>query len=486
MFGLILGAILQILDTTMAAVALRNIQGALSASLDEITWVLTAYLFGVAVVMPLIGTLITRFGRRRVYLTAIIGFSIAATFSGLSNSHIELVLFRFMQGMFAATFVPVAQSFVFNTYSLEEQGQGIGVLTLGTIAGSVLGPALGGYLSEFHSWRWVFLLNVPLGLVSFLIIFYLAPKTFKRRGEQPFGLIGYLILVVSLIAFQFIFSQGENMDWFSSPSIVTAAGLASVTFYLFAAHNITSRRPFIAPRIFADKNFCIGLVLIVFLGAHWLVYLTLISQYLQILARYPAFVAGLALVPQGVAYALSSYLAGKCYSRFNPTYLIVFGFLAVGLANWQLSYLMPDFSYLNFYLAGIVHGIGLGFIFVPVTLTTFSTLPLQFKDVGTGLFSLYRNFGSSLGASLVIAYLIRKTQKNYAILTEQATSVSEVLYRDYLFEACCSWVTFGPSIISTHVTRQAMILAYASDFRWLAVSTIFASLLALFIRMPQR
>ena len=486
MFGVALGANLQTLDTTMAAVALTRMQGALSASHDEITWVLTAYLIGVAIVMPLIGILINRFGRKRLYLTALVGFSSAAMAAGMSDSLIELVVFRFLQGLFAATFVPVAQSFIFDAFRAEEQGQAIGLLALGTMSGTMIGPALGGYVSEIHSWRWVFYLDVPVALLSFVIIHRLAPKRLERPPVQPLGLFGFLILTVGLVALQFVLSRGGQLDWFASTGIVTAASLVVVAFYLFAVHTAISTRPFIDPEIFKNRNFSIGLVLILFLGAHWLVYLTLLSPYLQTLAGYSVISTGLALVPQGAAYAAGSYVAGRLCNRFNPSHLVIAGFCGVGWANWQMSFFTPNFSQEVFYLVAVIHGLGLGLIFVPLTIITFSTMPTRYKDVGTGLYSLLRNFGSSLGASLAVTHLVRETQANHAALSTYVTPYNEAMRHLPLPK---DWNLGDPSGLANldfEVTRQALILAYASDFRWLAASIGVAIAAALFVRMPRR
>lgn len=481
MLGVVLGANLQTLDTTMSAVALTRMQGALSASYGEITWVLTAYLIGVAIVMPLIGILINRYGRKRIYLVALVGFSIAAVGAGLSDSLIELVFFRFLQGLFAATFVPVAQSFIFDAFRDEEQRHAMGLLALGTMSGTMAGPVLGGYLSEFHSWRWVFYLDVPVALVSFSIIYRLAPKRLKRPPVQRLGLFGFLILTVGLVALQFILSHGDRMDWFASSGIIIAAGLVVVAFYSFAVHTIISNRPFIDPDIFKNRNFSVGLVLILFLGAYWLVYLTLLSPYLQILAGYSVVSTGLALVPQGAAYAAGSYVAGRLCNHFNPSYLIISGFCAVGWANWQMSFFTPNFSQNLFYLIAIVHGLGLGFIFVPLTVKTFSTLSIHHKDVGSGLFSLFRNFGSSIGASLAVTYLVYQTQANYIALSTYVMPYNEAMRQLPLPKGWNLGDLGGLAVLDLEVIRQALILAYASDFRWLAASVSVAIVATFFL-----
>ena len=298
--GVVLGANLQVLDTTMATVALPHIQGALSATQDEIAWVLASYLIAVAIFMPLVGTLSERIGRRRLFLGTIVGFCIASMFTGAADSLFEIVVYRFLQGVFASPLVPISQSFVFDTFPPEKRGKAMGWWVLGLMFGALLGPALGGYLTEFHSWRWAFYINVPLGIVSFAIIYIFGPTRRLPRGTQPFGMAGFLILSVGLVSLQIVFSRGERMDWFSSPQIVSAALLAAASLYVYTVHTAYSSRPFIPRAVFADRNFCIGLMLAFMNGIHWLAFLALISPYLQTLAGYPVLLAGLVLVPQAL------------------------------------------------------------------------------------------------------------------------------------------------------------------------------------------
>ena len=484
LFGFILGANLQTLDTTIAAVALAHIQGAMSASLDEITWVLTAYLIGVAVSIPLIGILISRFGQRRVFLTATTGFSVAAIMAGSSDNLTQLVGFRFLQGLFAATFVPVAQSFVFETYPKDDQGPAIGILSIGTMTGTAIGPALGGLISEFLNWSWAFYINVPVGLLSFLIIYFTAPKNHKRYKVGPFNVRGYAALAIGLMTLQFILSRGERMEWLSSSTILVFVLLSLFCFYYFAIDTWTSKNAFIDRRIFLDRNFALGLLLVLFLGAYWIVYLTILSGFLQKLAGYPVLDTGLALMIQGASYALGCYFAGKAFKHFHPPFLIMIGFGGVALANWALSVMTPDFYISDFSFVAMLHGIGLGFIWVPLTLVTFSTIPDRLKAVGTGLFSLQRNFGSSLGASLVVVFLLRETQANYSLFTERVSPFSEWVHQGLFLKILDGNNSLGLQNIKEEFIRQALMVSYAAEFKVLAVILILAVIITAFLRVP--
>ena len=482
--GVVLGANLQVLDTTMATVALPRIQGALSATQDEISWVLASYLIAVAIFMPLVGTLSERMGRRRLFLVTIVGFCIASMFTGTADSLFQIVVFRFLQGVFASPLVPISQSFVFDAFPPEKRGKAMGWWTLGLMLGALSGPALGGYLAEFHSWRWAFYINVPFGIVSFAIIYIFGSTRPLPRGTQPFGMAGFLILAVGLVSLQIVLSRGERMDWFSSPQIVSAALLAGASLYVYIVHTAYSSRPFIPPAVFADRNFSIGLMLMFMCGIHWLAFLALISPYLQTLAGYPVLLAGLVLVPQALGNAVGAFTAGQLLSRFHPVPLMILGIIALAWANWQMSLFTPGFDRTTFYVIVFVHGLGMGSYFVPLTVITFSTLPRQYTDVGTGLYAVARNFGSSVGVSLTVAYVVRETQANHALLSEHASPFNEALRHLPLPETWSFAETTGVAALNAEATQQAAAIAYNGDFGWLAMASLMCIPLLFFVRMP--
>ena len=482
--GVVLGANLQVVDTTMATVALPRIQGSLSATQDEITWVLAAYLIGVAIVTPLAGTLTEHLGRKRLFLLTTVGFCIASVFTGSADSLAEIVVYRFLQGVFASPLVPISQSFVFDAFPPEERGKAMGWWSLGVMVGIVLGPALGGYLTEFHSWRWAFFINVPFGVVAFAIIYVFAPTRAPSRGSPPFGLAGFVILSVGLVSLQIMLSRGERMDWFSAPEIIGASVLVVVSLYLFVVHTVYSTRPFIPPAVFSDRNFSIGMTFMFMLGIHWLAFLALVSPYLQTLAGYPVFLAGLVMVPQALGNATGSMVAGRLLGRFRPVPLMVIGILALAWANWQMSLFTPDFDRWVFYTVVFAHGCGIGFYFVPLTIITFSTLPRQHTDVGTGLYAVARNFGSSVGVSLTVAYLVRETQANRSVLRDYASPFNETLRHLPLPEFWSMADVAGMAALNLEATRQAAAVAYNDDFLWLAVVSLMCIPILFLVRMP--
>jgi DHA2 family multidrug resistance protein len=410
------------------------------------------------------------------------GFVIASIFAASSASLIELVVWRFVQGVFAAPLVPISQSFIFDAYTGEERGEAMGIWTVGIMAGGMFGPALGGYVAEFHSWRWAFYINVPIGLVSFALVFIFAPVRRVRDQVRPFGLIGFLIITTGLVALQLVLSQGERLDWVNATEIIVGMGIVVTSVYLFALHTATSNCPYIEVGVFQDRNFVLGWCLITIMGAQWLAFLAMVSPYMQVLAGYPVVTAGMAMVPHGLAFAIAAITAGSLLRIFQPKILIFVGISLVFYADWQVSLLTPAFEPIDFIIIMFGHGLGLGFAFVPLTVLTFSTLPSRHIDIGTGLYSLGRNLGSSIGASLAVAYLVRTTQANHAHLSEYVSPFNEALRHVPLPSTWNLAELAGLAALNVEATRQASIMAYVSDFRLMALVTLLTIPLLLLTR----
>jgi DHA2 family multidrug resistance protein len=485
-FGVVLGAILQVLDTTMATVAMPHIQGSLSATQDEIAWVLTAYLVAVAITMPLVGTLASRLGRRRLFLGTVVGFCAASALTGTAESLTELVVFRFIQGVFASPLVPISQSYVFDTFPPEKRGKVMGYWSMGLTTGILAGPVLGGFVTEFYTWRWAFYINVPLGMISFLIVYAFGPRRRKASTPLPFGGAGFLFLALGLVSLQVVLSRGTRLDWFGSPEIVAAATASAACFYAYVVHTRYSARPFIPPAVFADRNFSLGMILMTLLGVHWLGFLALVSPYVQTLAGFPVLTAGLVMAPQVFGNATGSFTAGQLLGRVHPTPLMIVGFLSLAVANWWFSFLTPEFDDVTFSVIMFLHGLGIGYFFIPLTVVTFSTLPAQYTDIGTGLYAVTRNFGSSIGVSLAVAFLVDRSQAGFATIGTHVTPYDETLRHVPLPEAWNLEATPGVAALAAEVARQASEIAYAVDFRWFALAALAMIPLALMVRMPSR
>jgi MFS transporter, DHA2 family, multidrug resistance protein len=480
-----LATIMQALDTTIANVALPYMQGSLSATLDQINWVLTSYIVAAAIMTPLTGWLAVRFGRKRLFMVAVTGFTVSSVLCGMAGSIEQMVLFRLLQGVFGAPLVPLSQSVLLDSYPREKHGSAMAMWGVGVMVGPILGPTLGGYLTEFYDWRWVFYINLPIGILTFLGLstFLSETPTDKRWGFDWFG-FGALSLAIG--AFQMMLDRGEHLDWFNSTEIVIEAALAGLALYLFIVHTATAERPFIDPRMFKDRNFSIGLVFIFLVGIILLATLALLTPFLQNLMGYPVLTAGLVLAPRGIGTMIAMIIVGRLINRVDVRLLILLGLSLTALALWEMTGFTPDVSQGTIVRTGLVQGLGLGFIFVPLSTITFATLAPEYRTQGTALFSLMRNIGSSIGISVVIFLLSHNTQVMHAALVEHVTPFTDLLRGP---GASALWNLAEPAgraALNAEITRQATAIAYLNDFKLMMLVALLAMPMVLLLKPARR
>jgi MFS transporter, DHA2 family, multidrug resistance protein len=392
----ILATLMQALDTTIANVALPYMQGSVSASQDQIDWVLTSYIVAAAIMTPPTGYLASRFGLKRLFLVSIAGFTMASMLCGMAQSLVEIVLFRVLQGLLGAALVPLSQAVLLNINSKERQGSAMALWGVAVMAGPVLGPVLGGWLTEAYSWRYVFYINLPIGILAFLGMSAFLPETQQNAGEK-LDWFGFGALSLAIAAFQVLLDRGEQLDWFGSSEIVIAAS----AFYLFLAHTFTAEKPFVRPSLFRDRNFAAGNLFVAIVGLTYYASLALQPPYLQDLMNYPIVTAGLVLGPRGVGTMAAMLVVGKLIGRLDTRILLGIG---LGLTAWSFYAMTgwtPDVSQTMIIVVGVIQGVGLGFLFVPLSAATLSTLSPDLRAEGAGIYSLSRNIGSSVGISVV-------------------------------------------------------------------------------------
>ncbi|MEA2803203.1 MAG: transporter, family, multidrug resistance protein, partial [Rhodospirillaceae bacterium] len=422
---IMLATIMQALDTTIANVALPYMQGSLSATVDQINWVLTSYIVAAAIATPVTGFLEARLGRKRLFQIAVAGFTAASVLCGLAATLPEMVLFRLVQGLFGASLVPLSQAVLLDSYPKEKHGQAMAMWGMGVMVGPILGPTLGGWLTEVYNWRWVFYINVPIGIVTFLGLSAYLSETKITKGS--FDWFGFAMLSIAIGSFQMMLDRGEQLDWFSSTEILVEAVVAALAFYLFIVQTFTVKQPFIDPHIFKDRNFTIGLCFIFVVGIILLASLALITPYLQNLMGYPVITAGMVLAPRGIGTMVAMMVVGRIINRVDPRILLAAGLLLTAEVLWEMTYFTPDVSQWTLIRTGVLQGMGLGFMFVPLSTITFATLPGTLRTQGTALYSLMRNIGSSIGISLVIFLLTRNTQIVHAELAGYVTPFNDAL-----------------------------------------------------------
>jgi MFS transporter, DHA2 family, multidrug resistance protein len=479
----ILAVIMQALDTTIANVALPYIQGSVSASSDQINWVLTSYIVAAAIMTPPSGFLSARFGRKRVLMTAIAGFVVASILCGLSQSLIEIVLFRFMQGLFGAALVPLSQGILLDIYDVEERGSAMALFGVSVMVGPVLGPVIGGWLTDNMSWRWVFYINVPIGAVALIGIMIFVTET-KTNALTRLDWLGFASLSVSIGALQVFLDRGEQLDWFSSGEIMIEAIICASAFYIFLVHTFTARNPFVNPNLFRDRNFAIAFVFIFIVGVTYLASLALMTPFLQTLMGYPVTTAGIVMGPRGLGTMTCMFLAGRLIGRIDTRWLLALGLGFTAWAMWTMTGWTPDVSQWTIVSVGFVQGAGLGFLFVPLTTVAFSTLPAHMRGEGTGLYNLSRNIGSSVGISVVTALITENTQINHADIAAYVTPFNHAFAQPAILHSLNPLTAAGRAALDSLVTLQAVIIAYIDDFKLLMVLSLAAIPFVLLLKKP--
>ncbi|MFZ0470247.1 MAG: DHA2 family efflux MFS transporter permease subunit [Thiogranum sp.] len=479
--SIMLATVMQALDTTIANVALPHMQGALSATLDQVGWVLTSYIIAAAIMTPPTGFLAARFGRKRVFLAAVSGFTIASMLCGAATSLNEMVVFRLLQGAFGAGLVPLSQAVLLDTYPRERHASAMAMWGVGVMVGPILGPTLGGYLTEVYNWRWVFYINLPFGLLALLGILSFVPETARDRG-RPLDWFGFTLLSLAIGTLQLMLDRGQSQDWFTSGEIIIESVLSALFLYLFVVHMLTHRRPFLEPGLFRDRNFSIGLVFIFVVGIILLATLALLPPFLQNLMGYPVVTTGFVLAPRGVGTMIAMLLVGRLSGKVDPRAMILAGLCLTAVSLWEMSQFTLQVDAWSIVRTGVTQGLGLGFIFVPLSTITFATLRPQWRNEGTAMFSLMRNIGSSIGISVMVTLLARNTQANHALLSDQLTPFNSAL--PAAGHAWAPDTLAGMLALNSEVTRQAAAIAYLSDFRMMMWVTLLALPLLALLRKP--
>jgi len=467
----ILATIMQALDTTIANIALPYIQGSVSASQDQINWVLTAYIVAAAIMIPTTGFLAGRFGRKRLFLVAVAGFTIASMLCGMAQSLMQIVLFRVLQGVFGASLVPLSQSVLLSIYPKERQGFAMALWGIAVMVGPVLGPVLGGWLTENYTWRWVFYINLPIGALAFLGITRYLPETARDVGAK-LDWLGFATLSLGIGALQVLLDRGEQLDWLGSGEILVEAIIAASAFYLFVVHTFTADEPFVRPGLFRDRNFAAGMAFIFVIGVTYLASLALITPYLQSLMNYPIVTAGLVLGPRGIGTMAAMMIVGRLVGQVDTRLLLAIG---LGLTAWSLYDMTgwtPDVSQMTIMGNGLVQGAGLGFLFVPLSAVTLGTLLPEQRTEGAGLYNLSRNIGSSIGISVVTSVLTQNMQANHAEIVQHVTAVNRAFEIPAIAQFWNPATDAGRAALDTMITRQAQIIAYIDDFKLLMIATL--------------
>ena len=475
--------LMQSLDGTIANVALPYMRGTFATSQDEMNWVLTSYIVAAAIMTAPTGWLAGRFGRTRIFLITVLGFTATSVMCGLAQTLTQIVVFRVLQGMAGAALVPLSQSVMFDIYPIERRGSAMALWGLGVMVGPILGPTLGGWLTQEYDWRWVFFINVPFGLLAAFGFATFLPET-ERLGTR-FDWTGFIMLSLGIGAFQMMLDRGSELDWFSAREIVIEALLAVIGIYCFVVHFLLARHPFISPRLFGDRNFVVGITFVFIVGLILYATLALLSPYLQVLMAYPVLTAGFVLVPRGLGTMVAMLVVGRLVNVLPVRILVAFGFLSTIYALWLMMGFTPDSAPRAFVTSGFIQGLSVGFVFVPLSTVTFNTLPSELRTQGTGIYNLMRNLGSSIGISVTSALLVRNTQINHAeIVASAITPFNHALNFGGVARFWNPLQPAGAALLDNEITRQATTIAYVDDFKLMVVMSLIALPLLVLVRSP--
>jgi DHA2 family multidrug resistance protein len=484
--SIMLATIMQVLDTTIANVALPSMQGSLNAAQDTITWVLTSYIVASAIATPLTGWVADRIGRKRLFLVAIAGFTLSSMLCGIATGLTEMVAFRILQGVFGASLVPLSQSVLLDINPRERHGQAMAIWGAGIMVGPIIGPTLGGWLTETFDWRWCFYVNVPVGLLAFLGVLAFMPETKLR--QRRFDILGFALLGLFVGALQMMLDRGEQLDWFSSTEILLEAGLAVSAIWMFVVHVATAEAPFIELSMIKDRNFAIGLVFIFTIGIILLATMALLPPMLQTILGYPTITSGLVMAPRGVGTMISMVIVGRLVQRVDPRLLILTGLGLTAFSLWEMTGFSPEMGSREIIVTGVVQGLGLGLVFVPLSTLAFATLRPEFRTEASSLFSLVRNIGSSIGISIVATLLAQNTQINHAELAERVTAFNPAVdaFRLPGGMAIEPGATQALAALNALITKQALMIGYLDDYKLMAVITLLCIPMLLLLRRPGR
>lgn len=466
-FALILATVLSTVASTIANVVLPQIRASTGAAQDEISWVLTSFILAGAVVTSALGWLEQKFGRRFLLLVSIVGFTVTGVLCGLASGIVELVLFRLLQGAFGAVFIPMSQAILLDINPPHRHGQAMALWGIGAVLGPLIGPVLGGWLAENLSWRWVFFMNVPLATVAFLMVAASLPK--HEEGEvHRFDGLGFAALALGLVGLQLMLDRGPRQEWFASSEIWIECGVGLLGFYLFFVHTFTAKRAIFDRSIWGDRNFLTASVMIFFIGMLMFAGMAVLPTLLQNLLGYPVLHSGVVQLPRGVGTLASMVIVGRLLGRIDSRLIVLVGLALTGWSYAEMSRFSLQMDETLVLVSGVMQGLGLGLIFVPMSALAFTTIAPHLRTQAASLFTLVRNVGSSIGISFVGALQIYNSKIVQSQLVEHVTPDNQI---------AAAAIDFGNvralAALMQGVTRQAAMVAYIDTFHllfWMCIA----------------
>ncbi|NOZ69975.1 MAG: DHA2 family efflux MFS transporter permease subunit [Deferribacteres bacterium] len=465
-----LPTLIEILDTSVVNVSLDHIRGSLSAGIDEATWAITAYLVSNAIIIPITGWLSRVFGRKNYLIASIVLFTVSSFLCGSAWSLRSLVIFRILQGIGGGGLQPLSQSILLESFPPSKHGMAMAIFGIGIMFGPIVGPLLGGWITDNWSWRWIFYINVPIGIISVLLaLFVISDPPYMKRVRMKVDYWGLMLLAIGLGSLQFVIDKGQREDWFSSSVISTFTIITVVALTLFVIIELFSENPVIDLRLFRDRTFTSGNILMFFAFFNLFGSIVLLPIYLQTLMGYTAFLAGVVLGPGGLATIFALPVAGKLVEKRDPRTVLIFGIIISALSTYLMSLFNLQADFWTLVWPRMVLGVGMGFLFIPLTTMTLSHMPKEKMTEATAMYNLLRNIGGSVGVSFVTTMLARRAQFHQSRLVEHLTpfNSSLALAKEKLsaFLAFRGAHPVNPGVlIYGELRRQSWMLAFNDAF----------------------
>ena len=480
--AMVMCTMLYTIDSTIVNVALPHMRGSLQATQDQIAWVITSYIVVGAIATQPAGWLASRYGLRRVLSISVLGFTAGSMLCGFATSLDEMVVFRIVQGLFGAALVPLAQVVLMQEYPREDHGKVMALWTMGVLVGPIVGPSLGGYLTDTLSWRWAFFINLPIGLLAYLgVVEGLSAQ--HKDHSRPFDWTGFILLSLALALFQLMVDRGQTLDWFESTEIVGEAFFAAVMFYMFIVHSATTQHPFVDPEMFKDRNFLVAVVLMFVVGLSLISPSVLLPSFLQSLQGYSPTQAGTLQAVRGCSSIVAVFVASRLIGRIDARYIVGAGVIFAALALMMFGGFSLDTPRSHIVAMAFIQGLGTPLVFIPLSVLAYSTLRDTQRAEAGAMLTLWRNVGSSIGVSAAVALLARSTQVNRSYLVEHFTTYD---VQRWAATGVIPGNNVGTAALLGEIERQAAAIAYSNAFHVLAIATIVVLPMVWLLRTGRR
>jgi DHA2 family multidrug resistance protein len=476
---MILPTFMVALDTSVANVALPHIAGSLSASAEEATWTLTSYLVANAIILPATAWLSGLFGRKKFLLMSIVAFTVSSGFSGAALTLDMLIFFRVVQGASGGVLLPISQAILLESFPPEDRGQAMAAFALGVIVAPIVGPTLGGWITDNYSWRWIFYINLPVGILALLMtqMFIEDPPYIKRVSRKEIDYTGFALMAVGLGTLQVILDKGQQDDWFAASWIRWFALISAVSIIAFVVKELKTKKPIVDLRIIKDRNFAVGILIATAYGAIVYGTLLILPLFLEDLMNYSAFESGLTISPRGIGAMVSVAVAGWMIKKVDGRVMMVGGFLLIAWAGFLFGKINLEIAPIDVVLPNIILGSAIGFVFVPLTTIAMGMLPNEKMGTGTGIYNLMRNIGGSIGIAVITTILARSSQAYQATLVSHLTPYDQPFQQSFdrlhgFFLAQNDPVTATRMALGTiyqSLLDQSMLLAYMINFQLLGI-----------------